>query len=56
MTVDEKRESHNASMRKYGKKVRALGIKRDKERVVRKIEGIEVEYNEEGLIKLELLF
>jgi hypothetical protein len=56
MTVDEKRESHHASMRKYARKKKTLDIKRKKERVVRKIEGIEVEYNEEGLIKLDLTF
>jgi hypothetical protein len=56
MTVDEKRESHHVAMRKYGRKVRALGIKRDKEKVIRKINKIEVEYNTDGLIKLELTF
>jgi hypothetical protein len=56
MTADEKRESHHVSMRKYGRKVRTLGIKRNKERVVRKISDINVEYNKEGLIKLDLTF
>jgi hypothetical protein len=56
MSDDQKRESHHGSMRKYGRKVRALGIKRDKEKVIRKINKIEVEYNTDGLIKLELLF
>jgi hypothetical protein len=54
MSADQKRESHQASMRKYGRKARALAIKQQKEKVVRKIEKIEVEYNAEGFIKLEL--
>jgi hypothetical protein len=53
LTDDQKKESHQASMRKYSRKVRTLAIKRDKEKVIRTIENIEVEYNAEGLIKLD---
>jgi type I site-specific restriction endonuclease len=54
MSAEQKRESHIASMRKYDRKAYALKIKQQKEKVVRKINKIKVEYNAEGLIKLEL--
>lgn len=53
-TAEQKYESHLASLRKYGRKMRALAIKQKKEQVVKKIERMEVEYNEYGLIRLEL--
>ena len=55
-TAEQKHESHLASLRKYYRKMHALEIKEKKDAVVKKIERLEVEYTEEGLIKLELSF
>ena len=56
LTPEQKRINKAESIRKYNRKRRESELKQQKEKVVMQIERLEVEYNEDGMIKLELTF